>query len=81
MDGINIPKGTGDMFWKPVMPNGVAFAQPVDDPLYAAHRPTTIYDDTMSQNYTRYLPDHPIKGVSCVQQVCSVQEDRESTQD
>jgi hypothetical protein len=68
-DGIEVKKGTGDIFWKPVMPNSVTYNNPVNDPLYSAHRPVQIYDDTQGRNYTRYMPDHPIKGVSCLQQV------------
>jgi hypothetical protein len=68
-DGIEVKKGTGDIFWKPVMSNTVAYNHPVDDPLYAAHKKVLIYDDTQSVNNTRYTADDPIKGVSCLQQV------------
>jgi hypothetical protein len=43
---IEIPEVTGDIFWKPVMSNGVAYVNPVNDPLYAAHKKIQIYDDT-----------------------------------
>lgn len=37
-DGLEVQNGTGDVFWKPVMSNAVSYENPVDDPLYSAHR-------------------------------------------
>lgn len=59
--------GIGDWFFKPVMPNAVRYNNPVDDPLYSAHKQVTV--SVRNGSRTRYEPDHPIKGVSCLQQV------------
>jgi hypothetical protein len=67
-DGLEVQNGTGDIFWKPVMPNAIFYANLVDDPLYSAHRKVQTYQG----NATRYLPDYPLKGVGCLQQVCSL---------
>jgi hypothetical protein len=57
--------GVGDVFWKPVYPNGAEFKSPVDDPLYSAHQKV----QGIRLNITRYLPDYPAKAVGCLQQV------------
>jgi hypothetical protein len=65
--GIEVKNGTGDIFFKPVMPNSMLFINPVDDPLYASH--TKVTSSRRGQNETRYGADSPIRLVTCVQQV------------
>lgn len=67
MKGIEPNQGTGDVFFRAVVPNEITYQYPVDDPLYAAHR--KVYDVLKGTNKTRYAPDYPLKVVSCVQQV------------
>lgn len=52
------------------MPNSMTYGSPIDDPLYSAHKPLQIGNDTI------YLPDHPFKVVGCAQQVSSTFFDR-----
>lgn len=63
-DGMRPAAGTADVFIKPVMTNAVVFGSPVNDPLYSARRAVKERD-----NSTVYLPDHPVRAVSCTQQV------------
>ena len=67
MDGIEAKEGSGDIFFKPVVPNRIQYVNPVDDPLYSAHK--VVYDVLRGKNITTYAPDYPIRLVSCLQQV------------
>jgi hypothetical protein len=48
----------------------VHYHDPVDDPLFSAHRTITEYDDGFNDNITRYVADSPLTGVGCSIQVC-----------
>lgn len=63
LEGIEAEQGTGDIFFKPVVPYNIRYHRPVDDPLYSAHRKLREFNRTM------YAPDYPIKVVGCLQQV------------
>lgn len=56
----------GDIFFKPIFSNSVAYNHHVDDPLYTAHRVVKARDDTQGKNFTRYMADDPVKAVGCV---------------
>lgn len=68
-DGLRLEKGSGDQFLKVVMPNAEAYDGPVDDPLFSAHRAVKESSLTQDNGTTVYLPDHPIKAVTCTQHV------------
>ncbi|KAI4709015.1 hypothetical protein J4E89_006417 [Alternaria sp. Ai002NY15] len=59
----------GDVFWKPFLPNSLEFGEPVDDPLYSAHKEVKKIDAANDKPFSQYLADHPIKGVGCTQHV------------
>ncbi|KAH7372353.1 hypothetical protein BKA66DRAFT_423129 [Pyrenochaeta sp. MPI-SDFR-AT-0127] len=59
----------GDTMFKVFMPNSVAYDNPVDDPLFSAHKKLLSYDDTQLKNDTIYMSDFLIKGIGCLQQV------------
>lgn len=59
----------GDVFWKPFLPNSLEFEEPIDDPLYSAHKEVKKIDAANGKPFSQYLADHPIKGVGCTQHV------------
>jgi hypothetical protein len=67
MKGIEVKQGTGDIFFKPIAPGQTLYINPINDPLYAAHR--VIHDVLRGTNVTWYAPDYPIRVVGCTQQV------------
>ncbi|KAI4684749.1 uncharacterized protein J4E88_004190 [Alternaria novae-zelandiae] len=69
----------GDVFWKPFLPNSLEFGEPVDDPLYSAHKEVKKIDAANDKPFSQYLADHPIKGVGCTQhlQYCHARDGQE----
>ncbi|KAF2020984.1 hypothetical protein BU24DRAFT_487495 [Aaosphaeria arxii CBS 175.79] len=51
-----------------VAKNSVRYGQPVDDPLFAAHKPIVHYDLGTAENVTWYYSDVPATALGCVVQ-------------
>lgn len=58
-----------DLVLKLVVKNRVTYDIPVNDPLFAAHKEFTTFDETDGANVTFYFSDFPASVVGCVQQV------------
>lgn len=52
---MNIPDA--DMLFKLLLNGWVRFYQPVNDPMFSAHKARMNYDLANGVNYTSYLPD------------------------
>ncbi|RAR10171.1 hypothetical protein DDE82_001446 [Stemphylium lycopersici] len=68
----------GDIFLKPVQPNSLLFQEPVDDPLYSAHKEVHLIDMSTNKTVTHYLADDPVRVVGCTQffQYCHARESK-----
>jgi len=64
----------GDLIFKPFMSNSLYFEEPINDPLYSAHKEIPEIDVNTNETYIRYLADHPVKGVGCTQHVSQAPE-------
>ncbi|KAH7076744.1 hypothetical protein BKA63DRAFT_288712 [Paraphoma chrysanthemicola] len=65
-EDMGVDNEIGDWIIKPVVPNGISYRNPVNDPLYSAHQKMEI--SGRNKTYIRYKPDHPLNGVVCLQQ-------------
>lgn len=50
--------------------NLVTYANPVNDPIFAAHQEFTATDMSTGENFTSYRSDTPVGVVGCAEQVC-----------
>jgi hypothetical protein len=70
IDGLGQVGGdTGDILFKAVASNQIQYTQPVDDPLYSAHKELRYWDGSIMDYKSSYTADYPLGGVACTQHV------------
>lgn len=66
-----LKRSDADLSLMAISKNIVRFAEPISDPVFAAHR---VYhpSNVSGSDETYYLSDEPIKVIGCAEQVCPI---------
>jgi hypothetical protein len=65
----DLQRWDADVSLRLTLKNAVQYENPVDDPMFSAHRETIFTDGTTGENITMYMSDHPGSVMGCAEQV------------